>query len=65
MNETKHAFECPACGEQGEITLPDEMMRFDCPADCGASFLKYPDPPGWLIRCVVRPYFQEKETPHG
>jgi len=33
------------------------MTRFDCPADCGASFLKYKALAGWAIRCVVQPVF--------
>lgn len=59
MKERASKFECPACGESGIITLPEEMTRFDCPGECGASFLKYQGDGGvWHIRCVVRPVFE-------
>ncbi|MHB1208050.1 MAG: hypothetical protein ACYCZX_20975 [Rhodospirillaceae bacterium] len=53
----QHQFKCPACDEEGVITLPDELTRFNCPAECGASFLKYKALAGWGIRCVVKPVF--------
>jgi hypothetical protein len=58
MADPKHAFHCPACDEQGEFELPDEFVQFDCPTECGASFVKYRGQAGWAIRCVVRPVFR-------
>jgi predicted RNA-binding Zn-ribbon protein involved in translation (DUF1610 family) len=55
--ERDHNFHCPACDEQGVITLPDEFTTFNCPAECGARFVKYKGMVGWSIRCVVRPVF--------
>jgi hypothetical protein len=56
-----HTFHCPACDEQGEIELPDEFTRFDCPAECGAVFVKYSGRVGWAIRCVVEPVFHRPQ----
>ena len=56
-----HGFRCPACGEHGEIELPDTLTRFDCPGECGAGFLKYSGTVGWSIKCVVRPVFRSPQ----
>lgn len=61
MSDRKHAFHCPACDEQGEFELPDEFVRFECPADCGAGFVKYRGQAGWAIRCVVQPMFRSPQ----
>lgn len=61
MTERDHHFKCPACDEEGTITLPEEFVRFDCPAQCGASFVKYRGTVGWAIRCVVQPVFSEPQ----
>lgn len=58
---TTHGFRCPTCGEHGEIELPDKFTRFDCPAECGAGFVKYAGSVGWSIKCVVRPVFQSPQ----
>jgi predicted RNA-binding Zn-ribbon protein involved in translation (DUF1610 family) len=60
MSEITRKFHCPACGEEGEITLPKEMMRFNCPAECGAGFLHYHAQAGWAIRCVIKPVFARR-----
>lgn len=58
MSESDHNFKCPACGEEGIATLPDEFMTFGCPAECGASFAKYRGEANrWEIKCVVQPVF--------
>lgn len=65
--ETTSKFHCPSCGEEGLITLPDEMMRFNCPAECGAGFLHYRGQAGWMTRCVVQPVFRSPQasgSPH-
>lgn len=62
MTEITHEFMCPSCGENGLITFADIMDRFNCPAECGASFLHYHDGADWKIRCVVQPVF---ESPQG
>jgi hypothetical protein len=49
-----HKFQCPSCDEAGEIKLPVSFERFDCPADCGASFVHYEERHGkWRINCVM------------
>lgn len=54
----RYAFECPACGEKGNIGLdPKESGTFPCPAECGAGFLEYQDGAAWKIRCVILPHF--------
>lgn len=59
MKERDHNFKCPACDEEGIITLPDCFMTFACPGKCGAIFVKYDGMVGWAIKCVVQPVFAE------
>ena len=61
MSERQHHIKCPACEAEGDITLPNEVVRFGCPDDCGAVFVKYRGDVGWAIRCVVRPVFSRQE----
>ena len=57
----RYAFECPACGEKGNIGLdPKERGQFACPAECGASFIEYQDGTSCKIRCVVLPVFRRQ-----
>ena len=44
MSERQHHIKCPACEAEGDITLPNEFVRFGCPDDCGAVFVKHAYP---------------------
>jgi hypothetical protein len=62
MSEREHNFKCPACDEEGVITLPDHFLTFGCLGDCGATFAKYQGQTGWSIRCVVEPVFAKSQA---
>jgi hypothetical protein len=62
--ERHYTFLCPSCGETGHMALAvGDTGQFTCPAECGACFIEYEGTTGWQIRCVVRPYFAQSESP--
>lgn len=54
-------FVCEGCGEAGDLGIAraEGMMQFDCPSQCGASYIRWNDPikarPS--LKCVVCPVF--------
>lgn len=56
-------FVCEGCGEAGEITIPHAkgMGQFNCPEECGASYIRWNDPIKGqpALQCVVCPVLVE------
>lgn len=64
-DERVYDFHCPACDDEGELTLDaNEEGQLGCPAGCGASFIEYKSDKGWVLRCVVRPFFATTPEDH-
>lgn len=55
-------FACPSCGEHGDLGLDEnDIGTFQCPAECGATFLEYKALTNWCLRCVVQPVYERTE----
>ena len=61
-NKHHFLFRCDGCRCLGSLEIPIETRRFNCPEECGASYVLWNDPlrNSPAIMCVVCPVFVEE-----
>ena len=57
MSERQHHIKCPACEAEGDITLPNEFVRFGCP-DARAGAITEATDAGASLEDVHGPRYQ-------
>lgn len=56
---------CEGCGALGHLEVPSKIRQFNCPANCGASYVQW-HPPEQIaaLMCVVCPVFETRKIGH-